>query len=198
MKVPNEIKEKILLASEYYEKAWAAECELRGWLKQVGLAKDLEETPIEEALINCTRLGDGSPKSFITLLEGLEDEERINWEAEEPIAICYFSVDENRDGEVWFECMGHLFKANDSGADGVPAWELVEFVGGERFRLGFNDLSWLEEEPESWDGDEERDKVDYLTNEEAAEYHLSFCSGKRLLPTEADFATPCGNYYFTI
>ena len=198
MKVPNEIKEKILRASEYYEKAWAAECELRGWLKQVGLAKDLEETPIEEALIDCTRLGDGSPEDFIELLEGLENEERINWEAKEPIAICYFSIDENRDGEMWLECEGCLFRMDDTSSDGAPAWELVEFVGGKRFRLGFSDLSWLEEEPECWDGDEERDRVDYLTNEEATEYHRSFCSGKRLLPTEANFATPCGNYYFTI
>lgn len=198
MKVPNEIKEKILLASEYYERAWAAECEVRGWLKQVGLAKDLEETPIEEALIDCTRLGDGSTEGFIALLEGLEDEERINWEAEEQIAICYFSIDENRDGEAWLECEGCLRRMDDTSSDDVPAWELVEFIGGERFRLDFDNLSWLKDEPGCWDGDEERDRWDYLTNEEAAEYHLSLCSGKRLLPTEANIATPRGTYYFAL
>ncbi len=198
MKVPEEIKAKILLAGEYYEKAWTTECEIREWLKQVGLAKDLEETPVEEALIDCTRLGDGSPKSFIALLENLE-EKHINWEAKEPTAVCYFSIDENRDGEVWLECEGCLFRVDDSGADDVPSWGLAEFTRGERFRLGFSDLSWLEErECECWDADEMRDRMDCLTNEEAAEYHLSACSGKRLLPTEANAATPCGTYYFTL
>lgn len=199
MKVPEEIKAKILLAAEYYEKAWTTECEVRGWLIQEGLAKSTETTPIDEALIDCTRLGDGAAKDFIELLERLEDEERVNWEAKEPTAVCYFSIEENRDGEAWLECMGHLFRVDDSGADDVPAWELVEFTRSERFRLGFNDLSWLEErECECWDADEMRDRMDYLTNEEAAEYHLSVCSGKRLLPTEANVATPCGTYYFTL
>ncbi len=198
MKVPQEIKEKILLAGEYYEKAWAAECEVREWLKRMGLAKDLEETPMEEAFIECVRLGDGgSAKSFIELLEGVEGEERIDWEAKEPLRICYFSVEENRDGEAWLECQGCMSRMGDE-SDGAPAWELAEFLHGERFLLGHSDLSWLEEEPECWDGDEERDRVDYLTNEEAAEYHRSVCSGKRLLPAEAHHATPCGWYYFTV
>ena len=198
MKVPDEIKKKINLASELYEKAWTAECEVREWLKQMGLAKDLEETPTEEAFIDYVRLGDGgSAKSFIELLEGVEEEERIDWEAKEPLTICYFSVEENRDGEAWLECQGCMSRMDDE-SDDVPAWELTELLHGERFPLGHGDLSWLEEEPECWGGDEERDTVHYLTNEEAAEYHHSVCSGKRLLPTEAHHATPCGSYYFTI
>ena len=199
MKVPNEIREKILFAGEYYEKAWTAECEVRGWLKQMGLAKDLEETPIEKTFIDYVRLGDGGASNFIALLEDLEEEERINWEAKEPTVVCYFSIDESRDGEAWLECMGRLFRVDDSGSDNVPAWELVEYTRCEKFRLGFDDLSWLEErECECWDADEARDRMDYLTNEEAAEYHLSLCSGKRLLPTEANAATPRGTYYFAL
>lgn len=200
MEVPQEIKEKILLADDCYEKAWTAECEVCEWLKQVGLAKNLEETPVEEAFIDCVRLGDGrSASNFIELLESLQETTRqIDWKGKEPLIICYFSVSENRDGEVWLECEGCLSRMDDTSSEDVPAWELVEFVGGERFLLGLNNLSLLEEEPECWDGNEERDRVDYLTNEEAAEYHYSVCSGKRLLPTEAHYATPCGSYYFTI
>ena len=69
MNVPEEIKAKIRLTSELYEKAWNAECEIRQWLRQVGLASATEETPIEEAFVDCTRLGDGSVEDFIELLE---------------------------------------------------------------------------------------------------------------------------------
>jgi len=198
MKVPNEIREKILLAGEYYEKAWSAECEVRGWLQKVGLASATEETPTEEAFIDYVRLGDGgSAKSFIELLESLEEADPIDWEGKEPLMICYFSVEENRDGETWVECQGRMSRMSDE-SDGAPAWQLAEFLHGERFLLGHSDLSWLEVEPECWDGDEERDRVDYLTNEEAAKYHASTCSGKFLFPAQAYFSTPCGWYYFTI
>ena len=74
MKVPEEIKMKILLAGELYERAWNAECEVRGWLQRAGLASAVEETPIEEAFTDCVRLGDGGSASrFIELLESLEE-----------------------------------------------------------------------------------------------------------------------------
>lgn len=70
MRVPNEIKEKVHLASELYEKAYKAECEIREWLQQVGLTDAVEETPIGEALTEYVRFGDGSASAFIELLEG--------------------------------------------------------------------------------------------------------------------------------
>ena len=201
MKIPNEIREKILLAGEYYEKAWIAECEIRGWLKQIGLAKDLEETPIDEALVDYVRLSDGgTARDFIALLESLESEERINWEAEEPIAICYFSIDEDRDGEAWLECQGCMRRVEIAGKG--FAWKLVEFCGGDRIRLEFSKMSelcFLEEEPGCWYEDEEDgDKADCLTSEGAAEYHRETCSGRFLLPTDALASRQSGWFYFIL
>lgn len=70
MKVPQEIKENILIAGEYYEKARTAEGEVRKWLRQENLITDEEETRIEEMFIECVCMGDGGGASgFIENLE---------------------------------------------------------------------------------------------------------------------------------
>lgn len=69
-RIPAEIREKILLAGEYYEKARIAEGEVRKWLRQMGLVHEDEETRIEGCLIECVRLGDGGgARGFINDLE---------------------------------------------------------------------------------------------------------------------------------
>lgn len=69
-RIPAEIREKILIAGEYYEKARTAEGEVRNWLRQENLITDKEETRIEEMFIETVRMGDGGGASgFIEDLE---------------------------------------------------------------------------------------------------------------------------------
>lgn len=197
MNIPIEIKEKILVAGEHYEKAWMAECEVREWLKQVGLAKDVEETPIDEAFVDYVRLGDGgTAEDFIRILETLKSEDPIDWESNEPAMVCGFTVDENREGQVWVELQWSMRRMDDA-PNSEFAWKLIEIPICQRFLLGHDDLCWLAE-AECWEGHAEKDCAEYLSSEEAAEYLVSSCSDGRLNPAEVGYSTPCGSYFFEI
>lgn len=69
-RIPAEIREKVLIAGEHYEKARTAEGEVRNWLRQKNLIKDEEETRIEEMFIEGVCMGDGGgARGFIEDLE---------------------------------------------------------------------------------------------------------------------------------
>lgn len=194
MKIPKEIKEKILLAGEYYEKARIADGDVYEWLRSKRLVQDDDETPVEECFIESVRMGDGDgAPGFIAYLEDIKE---FGWECQDSKKICYFSIKGNHDGDVLFNCHGCMSRIDREKSDS-PSWKLTEFLNGKRYPLSHDELHLLEKEPEMWRENNEGDWVDYLTDEEAAKYHESLFAGSYFLPTLVDCSTPCGWYYFT-
>ena len=192
MNIPAEIKEKIFLADGLFGSAMRAEGQVREWLMQQDLVKRGEEATVDEHLTRCVRHGDGGANAFIAYLE--EPENPIDWKSNASARLCGFTVDENREGQVWIELQWSMRRMDDA-PDGEFPWELIEFPICQRFLLGHDDLCWLAE-VECWEEYVGKDCAEYLSNEEAAEYLISSCPNGRLALTEVGYSTPCGSYFF--